>query len=544
MIKQLTAKLDGRNMEDFEIIDAILESRRIRDVAQFLKPTEDDMVPFDEMLGLHEAYTMIEDAITMGEKFLVLADVDQDGCAANAIIVRYLRARGADVKCVINQGKEHGAEHFDVALLEDIDVMIIVDSLDNNPDVYRRITDTNTRLCVFDHHIPERRLLESNVPFVYVSSAHYYPNSELSGAGVCLKYALYADYMNCDSYVDDLDLWLYGALGIVADMCSMESPENRYIVHKGLNCFKHPIVKHAVGGYAFDSSAISFSVAPLVNATIRTNNNATAMNLFLTDDEDDIKQIVGQMKGYREFQNSVVDELMKDLAMQAEFQLNRKCMFFMLPSDIDAEVSGLIANKLLSQYQRPLFVLRERIELDETTGEITKHEYSGSMRAVGVTSFKDIVESVGIGWCQGHDNAAGSGVDVNEFEDFKVAIEDALSDITFEIAIEADIELEPRQINEGLIKQMAAINRISGSGFKPIKVLVRTADYEVSTFSTQKHLKVIDESGLLIVQWNTDVWKTMSNVGELIAVGTLSNPRYGKQNYLQLTVDEFTQQNE
>jgi single-stranded-DNA-specific exonuclease len=399
-------------------------------------------------------------------------------------------------------------------------------------------------LCVFDHHIAERKLLESDVPFVLVSSAHYYPNSQLSGAGVCLKYALYADYMNLDSIVDDCGLWLYGALGIVADMCSMEVPENRYIVKRGLGYFKHPLIKKMVGGYAFDSTAISFSVAPLVNAAMRTNNNEAAMQLFLLDDEDEIGKLVNQMKSYREFQNQVVNDLMEDLMQQAESQMDRKCMFFILPDNIDAEVSGLIANKILAIVQRPLCVLRNVVEIDNDTGEVVKHELSGSMRATGVTSFKDIVESTGFGWCAGHENAAGIGFAVEEFEDFKVAIEEALADITFKIEIEADVELRPSQITEGLIKQMNAINVVSGSGFPPIKVLVRTDDYEVSTFSTQKHLKIIDESGLLIVQWNTDIWKTMKNVGEVTAVGTLSYPRYGKQNFLQLTVDDFIQQNE
>jgi hypothetical protein len=92
MIKELTARIDGRQMEDdFEIIEAILDSRGITDIGDFLKPTEDDMIPFEELKGLDEAYQIIDDAITMGEKFLVLADVDADGCCSNAIITRYLR---------------------------------------------------------------------------------------------------------------------------------------------------------------------------------------------------------------------------------------------------------------------------------------------------------------------------------------------------------------------------------------------------------------------------------------------------------------------
>ena len=532
MQKVLTAKLDGRQMEDdLEIIDAILCERGIDDICGFLKPSIDDMIPFEEMKGLDEAYQIIDDAITMGEKFLVLADVDADGCCSNAIITKYLRKCGADVECIINDGKIHGAEHLDLSLLDDIDVMIIVDSLNNDPEVYKRILDTGTRLVVFDHHLPEQRLFDANLDFVLVTSAKDYPNEALSGAGVCMKYVLYADEMNLTDYSDDL--WVYSAIGLIADMSDMSVPENRYIAHRGLAQFKNPMVKKMVGNYAFDSQSVSFSIGPLVNAAMRMHENEKAMNVFLADDEDEINELVKDLKDCRERQNEVVAEMLDGLLEQGEAQLDKKCMFFMLNNDTDAEITGLIGNKLLAMYQRPLFILRLR-----------NGQYAGSMRSVGTDNFLEIANDTGLCLCQGHPNAAGAFIDEDKFEQFKEVIEEELKDIEFSINIEADIELKPTQINENLIKQLTAINRISGTGFKPIKILVRTDDYEVSTFSTKKHLKVIDESGLLIVKWNTDEWKTMKNDKPLVAVGTLSFPYYGRVKYLQLAIDDYTQQND
>ena len=532
MIKQLTAKIDGRKMEDnIEIIEAILDQRGIDDVTSFLKPSIDNMIPFNEMRGLDEVYQIIDDAITMGEKFLVLADVDADGCCSNAIITKYLRRCGADVECIINDGKEHGAGHLDLSLLTDIDVMIIVDSLNNDPDVYKRILDTGTRLIVFDHHLPEKRLFDANLDFVLVTSAKDYPNEALSGAGVCLKYALYADEMNLTDYANDL--WVYGAIGLIADMSDMSVLENRYIAYRGLAQFKNPMVQKMVGNYTFDSQSVSFSIAPLVNAAMRMHENEKAMNVFLAEDLDEIDELVKDLKDCRERQNEAVAEMLDDLLEQGEAQLDRKCMFFILENDTDAEISGLIGNKLLAMYQRPLFILRQR-----------DGQFCGSMRSVGTESFLEIANSTGLCLCQGHPNAAGAFIDEDKLEQFKEVIEDELKDIEFSVNIEADIELLPEQINENLIKQLNAINRISGTGFKPVNVLVRTDNYEVSTFSTKKHLKVIDESGLLIVKWNTDVWKTMKNDKPLVAVGTLSSPCYGRVKYLQLAIDEYTQQND
>lgn len=517
--------------DDFEIIDAILEQRGIDNVGSFLKPSIDDMIPFDEMNGLEEAYQIIDDAIVMGEKFLVLSDCDTDGVTSSAIIVRYLRKCGADVECIINDGKEHGAENLDLSLLADIDVMIIVDSLNNDPEVYKRIIDTDTKLIVFDHHLPEQRLFDANLDFVLVTSAKDYPNEHLSGAGVCLKYALYADEMNLTSYADDL--WVYGAIGIIADMSDMSVPENRYIAYRGLAQFKNPVVKKMVGNYAFDSTSVSFSIGPLVNAAMRMHENEKAMNVFLAENEDEIDELVKDLKDCRERQNEAVAEMLDDLFEQGELQLNRKCMFFMLNNDTDAEVTGLIGNKLLAMYQRPLFILRFK-----------DGQYAGSMRSIGTESFLEIANSTGLCLCQGHPNASGAFIKEDEFEQFKDVIEEKLKDIEISVEVEADIELEPKQINDNLIKQFVALNKLSGTGCPPIKVLIRTDDYEVSTFSTKKHLKVIDESGLLIVKWNTDVWKTMKNDKSLVAVGTLSSPYYGRVKYMQLAIDEYTQQND
>lgn len=532
MIKQLTAKIDGREMEDdFEIIEAILDSRGIEDISDFLKPTEDDMIPFEELKGLDEAYRIIDDAITMGEKFLVLADVDADGCSSNAIITRYLRKCGADVECVINDGKKHGAEDFDLNLLEGVDVMIIVDSLNNDPEVYKRILNAGVKLVVFDHHLPEQRLFDAGLDFVLVSSANNYPNDALSGAGVCLKYALYADEMNLTDYSDDL--WVYGAIGLIADMSSMAEPENRYIAYRGLAQFRNPMVQKMIGNYTFDSQSVSFSIGPLVNAAMRMHENEKAMNVFLAEDEDEIDELVKDLKDCRERQNNAVAEMLDDLLEQGEAQLDRKCMFFMLENDTDAEVTGLIGNKLLAMYQRPLFILRLR-----------DGQYAGSMRSVGTESFLEIANNTGLCLCQGHPNAAGAFIDEDKLERFKEVIEDELKDIEFSINIEADIELTPSQVNENLIKQLNAINRISGNGFPPIRVLLRTDNYEVSTFSTKKHLKIIDETGIIIVKWNCMDWQTMKNDKPLVAVGTLSSPYYGRQKYLQLAIDEYTQQND
>lgn len=526
MKKILTAKNDCRGMDNDEIINIILEDRGIDDLDGFLRPKEEFMVPFEDMQGLEEAYAVIDDGIAMGYKFLVHGDVDADGISAAAIMIKYLEMSDADVVYTINQGKAHGVENFDLSLLDEIDIMIVVDSLNNDPAVYRRITDTGVQLVVFDHHIVEEELLNSDVPFVLVSSAVDYANPDLSGAGVCLKYVLYADYMNLTDFADSL--WVYGAIGICADMCSMASPENRYIVSRGLADFKNPLVKGMVGNYQFNTESIQFSIGPLVNAAMRMSENEKALDLFVSDDEDEINELIKDLKKCKENQNKIVDSLIDGLLEQGEKQLNQKAMYFFL-EDVDGEIGGLLGNRLLSIYQRPLFVIRDRGD-----------QFAGSMRAIGVDDMAKIVNDTGLATCQGHELAAGFFVDKDKFEDFKAEIETVLKDVEFSCSIEADIEISVDQVDEQLIKQLNALNRISGNGWPSVKVLIRTDDYEVATFSSKKHLKIVDrDTGVILVKWNDMSWQTMDNDSEFIGIGTLSNPYYGRNKFMQLTMNDY-----
>lgn len=532
MIKKLSAKIDARNMDNSEIIEAILEDRGIEDVMSFIRPTEEDLIPFEEMKNIHEAYTIIDDGILMGMRFGVLFDsADCDGQSSGTIMTRYLRMCGADVKPIINIGKAHGFGKIDLSLLDDVDICIVVDSLDNDPEIYRRVLDRVESLVVLDHHIIEQRLKDANLPFVLVSSADDYKNPDLSGSGTTLKMCLYLDKCNGTNYADSL--WVYGALGLQSDMCSMASPENRYIMSRGLADYNNPLVKAMVGNYIFNTESISFSIAPLVNGCARVRKNEIATNAFLADDEDEIIELVKQMKQCKEGQNAIVDSLIDGLIEQAESQLNNKAMYFILP-DVDAEIAGLVANRLLSVYQRPLFVLNDKDD-----------KWQGSMRAIGVDNMFKIINSTGLAIAAGHELAAGFECDKDNFEDFKVKIEEVLADVEFSMDIIADIEIDASQVNEQLIKNLNALNRISGAGFKVITVLIRTNDYTVSTFSTKKHLKIIDnESQVILVRWNDISWETMDNDGEFVGIGTLAMPYYGRNQFYQLTMNEYTKQND
>jgi single-stranded-DNA-specific exonuclease len=268
------------------------------------------------------------------------------------------------------------------------------------------------------------------------------------------------------------------------------------------------------------------------------NENEKAVALFLSEESKEITRLVNDLKSCKEYQNLEIADVMPDLEAQAESQMDKKVMFFFV--ETNAEVKGLIGNKLLEKYQRPVIVLSNRIGVDEETGEIIKHEYFGSARAVGVKSFKEYMDSTGIVGTGGHENACGVWFDAEVLEDFQNALEDALRDVEFVQETTVDIQINQDQITDDLIRQLKMFNRISGQGWPQISVMVSgITDYQVGAMSNMKHLKLIADDGkLLYIKWNfSGDWEQFD--GPVSAIGTLDSGFFGRTYYRQLIMNDF-----
>lgn len=542
MEKKWVVKYDCRGMETSEIIDTILADRGVEDMAALLYPNEDCLIPFEEMKNIKRAASIITKNIENGGSFFVHFDTDTDGVSAGSIATRWLRNHTDNVSYGINQGKEHGIANLNLELLKDIDVLWIVDSIETKMYPYERVLkDWDGQIIITDHHLVSKAMqkqMERTGQITLVSSAVDYPNPALSGSATTWKLCAYMDWLELDDYSDDLvDL---ASTGLIADMVDVgvESPENRYICYRGFSNQVNPALKKINGSYEFNSQAVSFGIAPLVNASNRMNENEKAVELFLSEDSKEITRLVNDLKNCKENQNLEIADIMPDLEEQAESQMNKKVMFFFV--ETNAEVKGLIGNKLLEKYQRPVIVLSNRVQIDEETGELLKYEYFGSARAIGVHNFKEYMDNTGIVSTGGHENACGVWFDAEVLEDFQNALEDALKDVEFVQETVVDIQLDVDQITDDLIKKIKLLNRISGQGWPSISVMVSDiTDYVVGSMSNMKHLKLcINNSNMILIKWNFNSdWGQFE--GPVSAIGNLDSGFFGRTYYKQLIINDF-----
>lgn len=483
---------DCRQLFEDEVFDIIMQERGINNPEHFLNPTEDDLLPLDALKNIDKAYELVMNAIKGDQRIAVHFDTDTDGITSGAIMTRYLKETTENpVDTYINCGKQHGLANQDICKFYGYDLLIVVDSLDKDETQYKDLKETGVNVIVLDHHA-----IDENIPYddycTLVSSQRDYENPQLSGAGVVWKFCKYIDKQNNTDYADDLvDL---AGVGLIADMMDMRVMENRYIVSKALEEIKNSAIKKIVGGFEFNSTAVSFSIAPLINAANRMDRNEVALNAFLEDDNKKLRGYIKQLKQCKEDQNEEVARLMPSITEQCESQSNKK----MITTFIDTEygISGLIGNKLLEKYQKQILVLKK----NEDT-------YAGSMRAVGVKDFRQMCNDSQLAEANGHELASGIEIPGKNFIEFTSYIEETLPDKPEDTTIDVDIMLDISDITRKMVDTIKKIDRISGQGFKPVKVYIEGIDdYEVGQMSNYKHLvlKPNNNDKLWIIKWNYD----------------------------------------
>lgn len=479
-------KFDGRPMYQEDIIQELYLDRGVGSDVGCLFPNENSLLPLESLPHVAEAYNIIFDGIETGARFNVLFDCDLDGVTSGAEITRFLEENYGNVKTFINHGKNHGVQKEMIDELSLCDILIIVDSLDNTVENYKAIAERGVKIIVMDHHA-----VNPDIPYedyvTLVTSQVNYGNPQLSGAGVVWKVIKYCDSRKGTNFSDKTaDL---AACGLVGDMVDMSVPENRYIVSLGLRNCNNLAIQKILGSYQFNSTSIAYSIAPLINASMRIGCNEVAKDLFITDDLKTVRALIRELKKAKELQQKEVERLLPSIKEQCENQAYNKMMVVIFESEYG--VSGLLGNKLMAIYKRPILVLQK-----------DGNKYRGSMRAVGVDDFRKIVNDSGFAQCDGHECAAGIKMPCENLEKLQDYIAENLDLELNEICIDADVMLNTEDLSFGLVNNIHKLDTISGMNFPPVKIYIETTSYDASTLKDGLHLKLELEDGITAFFWN------------------------------------------
>lgn len=425
------------------------------------QPTPDLLQDPRALNNIHLGYQMFKEIIALNDnqRILLVVDSDVDGFTSSAIMYTYLKKvkPTLQIDYILHEGKGHGLADTIDRILEDdsknekeLKYVILPDSSSNDYAYHLRLAAHQIKCLILDHHIVEEDTqFADNAVIINNQLSKNYINKDLCGAGVAWQFCRYCDEREGTTYADNLiDL---AALGIISDMMSVLSPENRYIIYEGLNnitnyyflalCEKQSF---SIGG-KLNPTTIAFYITPLINALIRVgtmDEKRRCFEAFLDGHQMVPSQKRGAKGTYEEVaiesarectnarakQNRILDKAVEELEIKI-FKydlLENKILFVRLDEeDFPSELNGLTAMKLAAKYKRPTIVAR-------LNDEGYDRGSSRGLNESALKSFKEFMNESGyFEYTAGHDNACGISILDKNLHDFHDYANKALADINF-----------------------------------------------------------------------------------------------------------------
>ena len=402
-----------------EITASILVRRGLRDPDEARAFLAGERAPHDPFLlgDMAVAVERIRAAIAAGTRICVHGDYDVDGICATALAVLTLRELGAEVDWHLPSRFEegYGVSGETIARLADegCGLLITVDCGITAVEEVAAARAAGLEVIVTDHHRPGPTL--PDCPIVATRPSDY-PFPELCGTGVVHKLAQALLGVDHPAIARHADLV---ALATIADVVPLLD-ENRSLAIAGLRALARTqkpglralMRSAAVDPAAVESSSVGFRLAPRINAAGRLGRPDAALQLLLTESDDEAKALAGELETLNRDRQAVEDRILRAAIAQVESwpeARRRRRGYVVWGDDWHEGVIGIVASRLVERFGRPVVLIAG-------AGE----EWKGSGRSIPAFDLHGA-----LGACSehlrrfgGHRAAAGLSIETERLEAF------------------------------------------------------------------------------------------------------------------------------
>jgi single-stranded-DNA-specific exonuclease len=324
--------------------------------------------PGHDPLSLGEMSTAVERiraAVAAGETICVHGDYDADGICATAVAVLALRELGADVRWHLPSRFEEGygiaVETVERLAAEGVRLVLTVDCGITAVREVERAAELGIDVIVTDHHRPGDTLPPCTIVATRPSN---YPFPELCGAGVAHKLAEALLGTGHPALARQLDLV---GLATIADVVPLVD-ENRALAAAGLRQLartRRPglraLMRAArVDPAAVDATAVGFRLAPRINAAGRLHRPDVALDLLLTEDDDEAARLAGELEELNRERQAVEERMLRDATAAVESwpeQRRRSRGYVLWNEEWHHGVVGIVASRLVERFGRPVVLI-------------------------------------------------------------------------------------------------------------------------------------------------------------------------------------------
>ncbi len=552
-----------------KILASLLSARGINTaekINKFLNPLKCGLLPPEVFTDMQKAVERINGAITAKEHITVYGDFDADGITSTSLLYLTLKHIGADVDYYLpdRAAESHGLNTkalVNIISKRKSKLIITVDCGISNAAEVNFARSFKTDIIITDHHeapdvIPDayaiinpkaKGAIDENLDIESIESLNC-----LAGVGVAFKLALKLLQMHSkEEFVNEI--LPLAAIGTIGDIVELTG-ENRSLAAMGLELLKmgrqkgiQMLLKEAgtVDFSSINSETIAYTVVPRLNASGRLEKPDTAIKIFISEDEDEIKQAVLALNELNEQRQRMCDEtFLQAREMYENNKYDNKKSIILFDKNWHVGIIGIVCSKLTETYNKPAFLMTKdtnnpniiRCSCRSVDG-INIHEI--------LSVHKELFEGFG-----GHKMAAGFSFDETKisFEQFKAKLTQTIDIYTrdFDFSrqiLEADMVLEPDDISLETTDIISKLEPFGTANTMPYFILNdATLCGHKMMGENNKHLKMFIEKNnskpLECIKWNYPDFSLSEN-SKLDILFSLKLNKFNNITTVQLMVSDI-----
>jgi len=438
------------------------------------------------------AVERIRAAVQAGERICVHGDYDVDGISATAVAVLVLRELGANVEWRLPSRFEEGyglaAGTIEQLAADGVDLVLTVDCGITAVEEVARARELGLDVIVTDHHRPGETLPDCPIVATRPSS---YPCPDLCGTGVVhtLARALLGDDHAAVARVLDLV-----ALATIADVVPLVD-ENRALAAAGLRALARTarpglqeLMRAArVDPAAVDATSVAFRLAPRINAAGRLGRPDLALELLLTEDRAQARELAGTLEQLNRERQGVEERILREAVAAVESwpaEARARRGYVLWNEGWHEGVIGIVASRLVERFHRPVVLVAGSGDGWKGSGRsISDFDLHGGLAACAAH-----LERFG-----GHRAAAGLTIATEQLEPFADAFGRHAD------AVLADVDLRPVTTVDAIVPAGALtlalaqeLDRLAPFGLgnpEPTLLVASVEATAASTVGEGKHLR-------------------------------------------------------
>jgi len=498
---------------------------------------------------LQKAVERLQKACNTNETVAICGDYDADGMTSTALLTNVLKELGADPKPIIPSRHEDGYG-ININIVNRIykrDIKLIV-TVDNGVSAHQAIEEANKldiQVILSDHHIIKNALSGVYALIHPETTPKNSPYKVLAGVG--LAYIIASEL--CRRIGDPKPLSLSRDLfciGTIADMSSLNGA-NRFLTKQWINKLvntkslglKGLLMKSKIDKLSLTSEDISFKIAPRINSIGRISDPKLILDLFLEQDEKNVKDLVDKCETINTERRLIVDQSQQEaLYILSKENIQNIHFIFLAQSHWHKGVIGLIASRTMEKYSKPSAILTEDSE----------GIFRGSVRSPPGFNVVEALDkcSKHLEQYGGHSAAAGFTVkakNINKLQESLNEIARSHFEMNGQLLLKPEVYLNLTEIDQKFLDKLNLFEPFGVGNPKPL-FWVRGVEVIKQYYLNKKHLSLVlqqNEFQIKAMIWNSSIPRLTSPKVDIVFNIDKSNYNNKSEHLINIkAVKEFT----